>query len=86
MTRFLLLLIAAASLTACQSSEKSTAQAASMGVINDRCPVMNEPVADGVTTDYEGVTIGFCCPGCIDGWKAMSDDDKDAFIAANAGG
>lgn len=53
-----------------------------MGMMNETCPVMNEPVdPDGPTVTYQGQTIGFCCPGCVDGWKNMSESQKQAFVA-----
>jgi YHS domain-containing protein len=43
-----------------KSSESSSAQ-----IWNKVCPVKGEEIdADAPTVDYNGKTIGFCCPGC----------------------
>ena len=41
-------------------------------IINKTCPVMGGKVDKDTTykTEYEGKTIGFCCPGCIEKFKA----------------
>ncbi len=39
---------------------------ASQPVINEWCPVMTEEKADpGITTEYKGKTIAFCCDRCL---------------------
>lgn len=39
---------------------------ASQPVINEWCPVMTEEKADpGITTEYNGKTIAFCCDRCL---------------------
>lgn len=53
------------------------------------CPVMGKEVDPDVFIDHEGRRIGFCCPPCIDEFKA--DPAKfikkvDAEIAARKGG
>lgn len=53
-----------------------------MGVINATCPVRGGPVNEAVTLDYNGHKVGFCCAGCIDGWKEMTDEQKAAAINA----
>jgi hypothetical protein len=74
----------AATLTACDSAEKTddaTTQPA-MGAINDTCPVMGEAVDPSASTvDWNGHTIGFCCDGCVKKWNAMTAADKNAFVA-----
>ncbi|MFH1848117.1 MAG: YHS domain-containing protein [Candidatus Omnitrophota bacterium] len=46
------------------------------GIINDRCPVMGNPVAADTpyTAEYEGKKVGFCCEGCVS--KFNSDPGK----------
>ena len=41
-------------------------------IINDTCPVMGGKVNKDTPykTVYKGKTIGFCCPGCIEKFKA----------------
>lgn len=60
----------------------ATASAASMGLMNSKCPLMPEHAADKtVTADYKGGKVGFCCKGCVGKWSAMSDAQKDAALA-----
>ena len=40
------------------------------------CPVMGKPIVMNVFTDHEGKRIYFCCPPCIDKFKA----DPDTFL------
>ena len=50
--------------------------------MNANCPIMGSPVkADGGSADYNGKTVGFCCPGCIEKWTALSDEDKAKKLA-----
>ena len=61
---------------------KSDGAGASEVAINDSCPIMDgHSIAKGVTTVYEGTTIGFCCPGCIDKFNGKSDEEKAAIVA-----
>jgi len=54
-----------------------------LAAVNEHCPIMGSEVTDdGGRTDWNGQTIGFCCPGCIDEWNALSDEDKTAKLAA----
>jgi hypothetical protein len=67
--------------------DKQAAADVNMGVINATCPVRGGKVNQAVNVDYSGQKIGFCCPGCIDDWNAMSDEEKSAFInKAHEGG
>lgn len=60
---------------------------AAMGVVNDTCPIMGTPVKSTVgTATHEGHEVGFCCPGCVGKWNAMSEDEKDAFVEAELDG
>jgi len=34
------------------------------------CPVMGGPIDKNVKTEYQGKTVYFCCPGCVDTFKA----------------
>lgn len=49
---------------------------------NTMCPIMGEAVTDdGGTAEWNGTTVRFCCPGCIEKWEALSDDEKKAKLA-----
>ena len=63
------------------ASEAASVETAPI-IVNSTCPVMGSPVDPEVTTaSYNGMAVGFCCEGCVDGWAAMADDEKDAFLA-----
>lgn len=73
-------------LTGCKSDQEmnqTNTSGASMGVINNTCPIMGSPVkadtADYAT--YKGHKVGFCCAGCDGKWEQMSDAERDAFVA-----
>ena len=51
-------------------------------VVNTICPIMGHEVTDdGGRAEFDGKTVGFCCPGCIDKWEALSDEEKTAKLA-----
>jgi len=46
-----------------------TAGAFTFKPINARCPVKtDQPAKDGLSSDYKGVEIGFCCNNCKGAW------------------
>lgn len=47
---------------------------------NAVCPVMGNPVQEGVYMDWEGYRIHFCCPGCDQTF--LSDPEKYLEILA----
>jgi len=50
--------------------------------VNDHCPVMGgEITPEGGTVEWNEKTVGFCCPQCIDEWKALSDEEKTEALA-----
>lgn len=54
-------------------------------MVNTMCPIMGKPVKDGGgITEFNGKTVGFCCPGCIDKFDALTDEEKTAKLAAAA--
>jgi hypothetical protein len=70
-------------LSGCQSGDKAAARdTASMGALNDTCPVMGGAVdPEAETAAYHGYEIGFCCNGCKAKWDQMSESAKQAFVA-----
>lgn len=49
---------------------------------NANCPIMGGKVTDeGGRTEWDGMTVGFCCPDCVDDWNKLSDDDKATKLA-----
>lgn len=50
--------------------------------MNEYCPIMGSEVTeDGGRTEWNGQMVGFCCPGCIEKFEALSDDEKAAALA-----
>jgi hypothetical protein len=81
------LLIIAAAVTGC-SQQPSTAPSGPetagsvMTTFNTHCPILRgEVTADGGHVEWDGKTIGFCCPGCSDKFEALSDDEKTKALA-----
>jgi YHS domain-containing protein len=48
---------------------------ASAAPVNTTCPMSGKDVKAGVTSEYKGKTIGFCCTNC----KAKFDSNPDKF-------
>lgn len=48
---------------------------ATAGPVNTTCPMSGKAVKDGVTSDFKGKTIGFCCANC----KAKFDSNPEKF-------
>jgi hypothetical protein len=56
-------------------------------VVNVTCPIKGnaidpEKVPAGLTRQFKGETVGFCCPGCPAAWDKLSDAEKEAKLAA----
>jgi hypothetical protein len=50
--------------------------------INANCPIGKEPIVPSAgTIEYEGKTIGLCCPGCGKAFLAWDENRRDAFVA-----
>lgn len=48
---------------------------ASAAPVNSTCIMSGKPIKDGVTSEYKGKTVGFCCTNC----KARFDSNPDKF-------
>jgi hypothetical protein len=49
------------------------------------CPMMGSPidinmVDEGLTRDYAGRKVAFCCAGCPSAWDQLSDPQKQARV------
>ena len=45
--------------------------------VNAMCPGMGKPVtAEAGTVEWNGMTVGFCCDGCIGDFEALDDTAK----------
>lgn len=54
-----------------------------VAAVNANCPIMGNPVKDdGGRTEWNGQTIGFCCPKCIEDWDALSEEEKASHLTA----
>ena len=65
------------------SDDMATTQAsASMGAINDTCPIMGGDIdPKAAMVDFGSAKVGFCCDGCVNKWNAWSDAQKRDFVA-----
>ena len=43
------------------------------------CPVTGEPIDGKTSIEYKGEKVSFCCPGCVDKFKADPDKYKTAL-------
>lgn len=67
-----------------QSSTEPTSETSASTTANTHCPIMGgEVTADGGRTEWNGSTIGFCCPECQPKWEALSDEEKGEKLAAD---
>lgn len=58
------------------------AHASESVAMNTNCPIMGSPVKpDGGSAEYNGKTVGFCCPGCVEKWTSLSEEDKAKKLA-----
>lgn len=55
---------------------------AGAAMINNVCPVMGGAAKPDVTVEWNGQTIGFCCPPCIEEWNELTDEERAAKLAA----
>lgn len=66
----------------CDGSDcKPIAAGTKVDTVNTMCVMMpNEAISAGVMTEYKGMKVGFCCPGCISKFNKMTDADKVAQL------
>ncbi len=65
------------------SSEADASQ--SGATVNTICPMMFQEVSpDAGTVEWDGKTVGFCCPGCDKKFLALDDAEKEAALAKAA--
>ncbi|MBX3357014.1 MAG: hypothetical protein KF745_01165 [Phycisphaeraceae bacterium] len=79
-----LILLAPVSCASKASTEKVAAAPAATAskTVNTVCVIENEdevhPSVPAVT--WRGQQVGFCCPGCVKQWNAMTDAQKDEAV------
>ncbi len=55
--------------------------ASQMKTVNTMCPVGKEPIVESAgTIEYDGNTIGICCPKCGEQFLAWDKERKDMFV------
>ena len=58
-----------------------------VNLVNTHCPIMGHEVTDdGGRTDYDGGTVGFCCPGCVEKFNALDEVAKVDALATKGKG
>ena len=55
-------------------------------IINDKCPLMEDPVVPNEEVVYRGYRIGFCCEICTEEWELLGADEKDQLLDKLLGG
>ncbi|NRA96078.1 MAG: hypothetical protein HRU14_07700 [Planctomycetes bacterium] len=65
------------------AGEPAAADAAPEGFANAKCPMMQKPIDTNTEAApwKDGKKVGFCCPGCLPKWNALSDEEKAAKLA-----
>jgi hypothetical protein len=51
-------------------------------LVNTVCPMMGGKAKSDVTTDFNGQTVGFCCPECIPEWEKLTAEEQQAKLTA----
>ena len=50
------------------------------GIVNTKCPIMDEDVDPELTVAYKDKKVAFCCEECLPKWNALSDAEKAAKL------
>lgn len=65
----------------CSTPCPCTSKQASLGMMNDACPVSGRPIAqNSPSSEWNGNKIGFCCAGCKNRFDGMTAQDQDGMI------
>jgi YHS domain-containing protein len=77
-----LLLVALAALNGCKKEPAPAAPPVSSAVAltlpeQTICPIMGKPIDKNVYTEYKGKKVYFCCPACVEKFKA----EPEKYIA-----
>ena len=66
----------------CASPCPCTQAQASLGMMNDSCPMSGRPVnMESPSSSWNGQTVGFCCNGCKGRFDAADDNGKSDMVA-----
>lgn len=61
---------------------KTAPPAVAVTLTNAVCPIMGGAAKEDITAEWNGKTVGFCCPECIPEWNSLIDEEKAAKLAA----
>lgn len=73
------LLLPLAAIVGCADGGGATAAAGA--AVNTVCPCMGGKIDGKTSVEWNGQTVGFCCPPCIDTWNEMSDEERTKALA-----
>lgn len=78
--------VTAYAMTCCAQAEetKGAGNSKAVNAGNKFCPVTGEPIDNMTTYEYKGKIYNFCCPQCINAFKA--NPGKYSVIAEQEGG
>ncbi|MCH2153155.1 MAG: hypothetical protein MK089_07410 [Phycisphaerales bacterium] len=66
----------------CSSPCPCTSAQASLGIMNDTCPMSGRPVNnESPNASWNGQSVGFCCGGCKSRFEAADDNGKSEMLA-----
>jgi hypothetical protein len=51
-------------------------------LVNAVCPMMGGKAKTTVTANWNGKTVGFCCPECIPEWEQLTGEEKASKLTA----
>ena len=84
LTLLALLSVGCSHSTSTLDTKSTEAAESAVTLANAVCPIMGGKAKDTVTVEWNGKTVGFCCPDCIADWNGLSEEDKAAKLAAAA--
>ncbi|MBG80421.1 MAG: hypothetical protein CMJ39_06915 [Phycisphaerae bacterium] len=66
----------------CSTPCPCTSTQASLGIMNDTCPMSGRPVNnESPSASWNGQSVGFCCGGCKNRFEAADDNGKSEMLA-----
>lgn len=79
--------VGCSNMMSCHMMGQSAASGPAVAVVNSHCPMMgnainSSKVAPGLTREYNGQKIGFCCGGCPAAWDKLTPEQKDTKLKA----
>ena len=53
-----------------------------VALVNTKCPISGKDIDPEKTLEWNGKTIGLCCPMCKGTWDALSEEEKAQKLAS----